>query len=204
METITFTLRTTDISIDNIFANYYGQTVATSTGQISNSRQTITWYNVNMKNMLGDMYDRYNKFCIGLVSVGVSSTNVTATTINDDRTWNINMSGLPFSSPSSNGSNNSVSLGLLRLGVTSNTSSVINFSAISYNSFFKTSDNLNITISLNSILTNAPILPDVVGKVIGQTTFIFQIYGVENYKTIDDNNNITLKNRLEVGKLNFK
>jgi hypothetical protein len=72
-------LKTTDINADNTPATYYGTqlaplTVSTSTGQISRHRTSMTWYNINVRALPGDLYDRYERYNISLNFAAGSST----------------------------------------------------------------------------------------------------------------------------------
>jgi hypothetical protein len=62
-----------------------------------NYNQTITtWNNLNLKNILGTMYDRYDKFNIELVSVSQFGTDFDFGESVNDTNISIQLSGLPF------------------------------------------------------------------------------------------------------------
>ncbi len=56
----------------------------------------MTWANINLRTLLGSMYDKYDKFA--LVPVGFQSNMGDGTfgNTNDDRIVSVNISGLPF------------------------------------------------------------------------------------------------------------
>ena len=67
-------LRSTDILSTNTNTTYYGQTISNQVGIVSNNRDNMVWNNVNMRQLLGPIYDKYERFNISLVSayVGVA------------------------------------------------------------------------------------------------------------------------------------
>ena len=93
-KSISLALKTFDINSSDGQADYYNVTVTTNKGKVFNSRTGYTWNNVNIRNLLGDWYNKYDKFNICLVSVtqsyqatqGIGVCNVVA----------IKMSGLQW------------------------------------------------------------------------------------------------------------
>ena len=61
-EISTLVLNTLDISTDISAATYYNQIIDNQFGTISNNRCNLTWKNINLKNLLGVLYDRYETF----------------------------------------------------------------------------------------------------------------------------------------------
>jgi hypothetical protein len=59
-------------------------------------RTNFTWSNINLRAVLGSMYDTYDKFNICLNTITTSQGNGLAGTANDDRIVQIYLSGLPF------------------------------------------------------------------------------------------------------------
>jgi len=99
LECVNFCLKTTSINASTAFADYLNTTVSTSTGIISNNRYSMTWYNVNLRNLLGPMYDKYNaiNLCFNNFAMSMSGgTFGTDATINDKILLNVYMSGLSF------------------------------------------------------------------------------------------------------------
>jgi len=68
---ISLSLKIIQINTSRIFADYLGTTI--STGQIANNWTSYTWYNVNLRNLLVPIYNKYNKFNISLNNV-ITST----------------------------------------------------------------------------------------------------------------------------------
>jgi hypothetical protein len=68
-------------------------TVASGPDNVRN--YLVTWRNVNLRQVLGTMYDKYKLFKICLTSFGNTNTGLTGVT-NSDRSLQIVMSGLNF------------------------------------------------------------------------------------------------------------
>ena len=63
----------------------------------SNSMNNIfTWTNINLRTLLGDMFDKYDRFLLLLQNISNASPTATPGTAVDDRAFLINMSGLSF------------------------------------------------------------------------------------------------------------
>ena len=88
-----FILKTQDISVSDNTANY---PLSNTIGSINQYRTSITWNAINIKNLLGDLYDKYDMFTIQLELNGqcVNTTNF-GTTV-DDRLVRIQLSGLDW------------------------------------------------------------------------------------------------------------
>ena len=84
MQNIVLTLKTSDINLSDTQANYYNIDVFTSTGSITNSKKTFTWYNVNLKNLLGEWYNNYDAFNICLVAISQSFQSTQTAIIKDN------------------------------------------------------------------------------------------------------------------------
>jgi hypothetical protein len=85
-----FALKCNDISLSDTFGNY---PVTNNVGTINATRTSMTWYSINLENILGDLYSKYEFFnlrvkyveCVAQVAFGVTA---------DDRAVYFNMSGL--------------------------------------------------------------------------------------------------------------
>ena len=63
----------------------------------SNSINTIfTWTNINLRTLLGDMFDKYDRFLLLLQNISNASPAATPGASVDDRAFLINMNGLSF------------------------------------------------------------------------------------------------------------
>lgn len=82
---------------------------ADSSSSLSNS--VNTWNNINLRYLMGNMYDKYEKFNLCLVNISTGASNATLGNSTDDLNVSVNISGLPFinqtynSSTGNNGSN---------------------------------------------------------------------------------------------------
>jgi hypothetical protein len=63
---------------------------------INDACTQITWNNINLKNILGSMYEKYDKFNIELVSISQCTTADNFGVDDNDSNVLIQMSGLPF------------------------------------------------------------------------------------------------------------
>ena len=79
-ETATLILSTFDISSSTTASVYYNKTVDNQYGTCANNRCTLTWKNINMRQVLGRMYDTYETFNIYLYQISQSGSTGTATT----------------------------------------------------------------------------------------------------------------------------
>jgi hypothetical protein len=87
---------------NSIDANdYFNTTISNSVGTISNNRNSMTWNNINLRQLMGDTYyNSYNKFSI---KISGSTTNVLLTTSlansyrkSNDYFFDYYLSGLQF------------------------------------------------------------------------------------------------------------
>lgn len=92
LECASFQLSHNDISSSDTTGNY---PLSNNVGSIDNIRTNATWFNINMKNILGEMYYKYDKFNLRLSGLGLSpSSNVGSSA--DDRALYVKMEGLPW------------------------------------------------------------------------------------------------------------
>ena len=80
-----FTLKSEDLSV-----------AGNSVGICNALNTDFTWNNVNMKQILGDQYDKYDEFNISFAILAVGYTGATYGFDAGDRLVNLNMSGLNF------------------------------------------------------------------------------------------------------------
>jgi len=66
-----FSLKFNDISTSDVFANY---PVTNNVGTINATRTVATWYSINLENILGDLYNKYETFNLRLNSVSYQQT----------------------------------------------------------------------------------------------------------------------------------
>ena len=173
MQNIVLTLKTSDINLSDVQANYYNTDVYTSTGSITNSKKTFTWYNVNLKNLLGEWYNNYDAFNICLVSISQSYQS-TQTVIIKDNVIMIKMSGLQWLSSydQKTGTNTGIIVAALR------NFNEYHLTKNNYITFLKGNPITNITLSLDNVGTDAPYTTNS-NAVFGNMLFSFNITPVE-------------------------
>ena len=69
----------------------------TNIGSCDTLRQNFTWFNINLRALLGDLYNQYDYFNLSLISISSSlaSANVNAGST-EDRLVYVKLGGLPF------------------------------------------------------------------------------------------------------------
>ena len=93
IQTALFHLNTMDISSSVALDDY---PISNQYGTINAIKTDYTWYNVDFKTILGDMYDSHDKFKVELCSASFSEVDAYGTTLND-KNVSLNIYGLPFS-----------------------------------------------------------------------------------------------------------
>jgi hypothetical protein len=149
---------------------------------INDDKSSMTWHNVNLRTLLGDMYDDYDVFNLCLTSI--SSTlppDPITPSVDENLQLCVEMSGLPFINqtynPVTGHNENKKSIGCFTFSGTTDVLREFYFDHIT--TFGKNSDICDITIDYVRIsdglppFTNNP-FPDVI------LTFI--IYGIEKNK----------------------
>jgi hypothetical protein len=78
-----------------------------TTGSINRWQSNMTWNNINLRSMLGNLYKPYGTYNLKLESVCFSLTSnlATFTAAENNRAFNIVISGLPFMTSYSSGGN---------------------------------------------------------------------------------------------------
>jgi len=176
-ENISLTLKTTQISTSTTYADYLN-TVSTEFGQVSQNRTSYTWYNVNLRNLLTPIYDKYDKFNISLNNVITSTQGSTASAAND-RQIQIKMSGLSWlSSYDQQYKNNQFKvIKVLQFQKAGSGCDSFQFNE-QYFTFVKSSDITNITIKLHNVDTDSYTTTTTATELFGHMIFNFNIQGV--------------------------
>ena len=155
---------------------------------INSMRSSITWNNINLRNLLGDMYDKYDKFnlCLNCISTAYTAFALSAT--NNSQVL-IRLSGLPWV-----GCNYNITSSGMNVNNIYNIIGTFKFSSSTpqepitfiYNNniatFSKNSDITSITIDYLRVYDL--LAPDSTNS-FPQVSFIFDIYGIDEYKTND-------------------
>jgi hypothetical protein len=179
-------------SVDLPAGNNTLTAVYNTAGWCLNGRTTCGWSNINMRDVLGEMYDQYDLFNIILVDNASSYGNNLMGASTDDRFVKVYMSGLPWRNQGYSSalkcSTNSCLVGNINFvyGASSiNRSSIPNVST-----FSKQDGTTDIVITLLRQLDNAQ---PTYGDRDFNFSYTFNIYGVESSKvkqqdTIQHNN----------------
>lgn len=196
-ETRVLFLKSYDITSSNDPTTYYSSdgtlSVQTEQGIVANNRNSLTWFNVNLRMAMGDtFYNKYNKFHIRLNSFwcGQTASSTTSTTAPavDARSVDVYMHNLAYEpSPYAQGSMSKNSGKAFLANVllppigASNAGVVYNFGdgATPSYTFSKTADNVNITIQMLQASTQTAYIPSAVTGVYGHASFNFEIHGID-------------------------
>ena len=96
-ETSTLILNTSDIDSRLSPASVYQNTTLDNQyGTIANNRCTLTWKNINMRRVLGEMYNKYESFDLYLYQISLSLPVTGTPTSAQYFLVDINITGLPF------------------------------------------------------------------------------------------------------------
>jgi hypothetical protein len=88
---VNFTISSSGISTSDTFGNY---PISNSTGEINQNRTITKWFNINFRDILGELYNEYSSFALRLNAVQfVAQTWGTGTS---DRLLVYRLKGLPF------------------------------------------------------------------------------------------------------------
>ena len=153
-------------------------------GYTDTLKTTMTWNNINLKNLLGDMYNQYDYFNISLNTI---ATGLAGTVSSDKNMLSlyVRMSGLPWSNCSYNvksGSNNQYAIiGAFTIIVSAITSTQYNNNVLT---FGKNQDTCNITIDFIRIHDEVKPVPTTLYPT---CTFFFDIVGVPKTSFLENN-----------------
>ena len=155
----------------------------TNIGTANQYGTVLTWNNINLRVVLGDMYDKYDRFNLNLntIATGVAG-NYGGTA--DERSNYVLISGLPWTNNTYNQSTNSNtnSTVIASIYIQPNAQTTQYFYGNNTSTFSKNQDVCNITISFLRI--NDGLAPNVTiayPKII----FIFDIEGIDEYRVND-------------------
>ena len=186
-ETACLILNTFDINSSLTTTDYYNKTIDNQFGTIANNRCTLTWKNINMRLVLGVMYDKYETFNMYLYQVSQSQGFGGSTTCNaNQQLVDIRIKGLQFLNNGYNTtSRNNTSSAFLTsyvLNPVSNANTSLGTVTPMFNptiiTFGKSVDCVDITIDMKTTFGQYyPII--LVGNVsFGTFVFMFKFYGI--------------------------
>ena len=153
-------------------------------GTGNSTLSSFTWTNINLRILLGDMFDKYDRFMLLLQNISHSLSAAMGTT--DDRSILINMNGLSFVNSTYNQKLQSNSGALIVCSFIFIASSVQSqlYNNFAVSTFIKKNDIVNISINYTRIKDDAA--PTTTYPHIN---FIFNIVGIEEYRVKDVMNN---------------
>ena len=150
----------------------------------------FTWNNINLRTLLGSMYEKYDRFCLVPTQIQSVTAGGSIGSTADDRNCLVYISGLPFSQNTYNVSTltntNYAFLNFVRFL----TSNAVTASSNGNNLLFtKNQELVNLNIFYERINKNAGGNYDVVTtSAFPNMLFAFNIYGVTKQDRIVDNN----------------
>ena len=164
-------LKTSDLTVNS----------TTNIGQCDQYRQNFTWFNINLRALLGDLYDQYEYFNILLISISGSTASASGTQgVAEDKIVYAKMSGLPFINQTYNQPTGTIispaiiAVYQIPMTAVSNTQQYNNVSNVL--TFSKDQDLCNINISLFRLLDDTKPSITINNP---QFTFIFTIIGID-------------------------
>ena len=189
-ETTTLILNTFDISTSTTTGDFYDVTVDNQYGTIANNRCNLTWKNINVRRVLGEMYDKYETFNMYLYQINQSAAfSSLPPSTNNQLLVDVRIKGLQFLNNTYNvKSCNKTNLAYLTSYVLNNTASDgLGTITPLYNpivlTFGKNAECVDITIEMKS--TYKQDYPAIVGPVnqgppnsLGTFIFMFKFYGI--------------------------
>ena len=158
---------------------------------LNNNRTNYTWTNINLRNILGDMYDQYERFVLVLEVVsqgqtyGTDGTGTQLANSSEDLRCMINISGLPFVYNTYNSNTKQVTnvVQLEQLSITKNNTANTLYS-MPLQAVFQKKEIADINIFLTRACDNQPLWTGA-NSLYPHLTFNFQIFGVPN-KELDN------------------
>ena len=157
--------------------NSYDGCIAT----VNNSN--LQWNNINLRTVLGDMYDKYDLFNLQLNSIAQSIPVNSIGASDNLRTLNLNISGLPFvnqtysASTTGNSNTNKSLLTVYKFNNTAGAAQVFNNNSII--TFGKSQETANINIYYTQVVDGTVPAPT---NPYPSVVFQFSIFGVESTK----------------------
>ena len=175
-ETASLVLRTCDLTLGS----------SISIGTADQYGTTYTWNNINLRVLLGDMYDKYDRFNLNLntIATGATAANWSTSSTTDDRCNYISIAGLPWvnNTYSQKTNSNTTSTIIASCYFNPGTQTTQYFYSNNTATFNKNQDVCNFSLS---ILRIADGLKPGVTVAYPPMIFLFDINGVEDYKVKD-------------------
>ena len=149
------------------------------------NRLNMTWNNINLRTLLGDMYDKYDMFNLCLNTVTTASAPASTGGSNDDRNVIFYLSGLPFVNQTYDVqyNTNTSKTALCSFQFVSSACSTQYFYSNNIATFDKRQDMVNISLSYGKVLDGAT--PTTV-NVFPHIVLIFDIFPVPKTNDVAD------------------
>ena len=162
-----------------------------SIATVNNSN--LLWNNINLRTVLGDMYDKYDLFNLQLNSISQSAPAATIGAADNLRSMNLNISGLPFVNQTYSVSNacniNKTLLTTYKFNDTLGATQIYNNSSIL--TFGKSQETANINIYYTKVVDGTVPAPT---NPYPSVVFQFSIFGVESTKHDITKDRMKIKN----------
>ena len=193
-ETATLILNTYDINPSILVSTYLDQTIDNQYGTIANNRCNITWKNINMRRVLGEMYDKYETFNMYLYQIVQTSAFLAGTLVNplvgpapsqpQYSMVDVRMKGLQFLNNTYNAvsRNNTGSAFLtsciLNVGSSTAVGSVTPMFNPTVLTFSKNTECLDINIEIKTTREQSYPVIAALGGALGTFIYMFKFYGI--------------------------
>jgi len=176
-------LKTSDFTADPLFATVYPYN--TSRGSCNSKLSSLTWNNINLRTLLGDIYDDYDIFNLCLNSISTSLTPAyidTISTNSEFKNVSIKISGLPFINQTYNVKNccNGNSTTIATFNFIDNQATTQSYYSSNVATFGKSQEQCSFTIEYYKIIDDSLALPL---NSYPNTIFIFDIFGIPKDKS---------------------
>jgi len=144
-------LKTSDITQQSTYL--YGNAFSSQVGSMNAKGSSITWNNINLRTVLGTLYDKYDVFNLCLNTISTAQAN-TIDVNPDSKNITMKLSGLPWINQTYNtkSGTNGTSTSIATFNFTSSTSTTQYYYSNNIATFGKNSDTCNITIEYFRIL----------------------------------------------------
>jgi hypothetical protein len=169
-----------------------GDLTANATTSVGTSDQyytNMTWSNINLRTLLGAVYDKYDTFALVPVSFQSAVAGATIGATNDDRTVSINIAGLPFINNNYNSATktnqNSAVIYTTRFIVSASIASTMGGTVLT---FAKNQELVNLNIFYQRISVNAGSYNVTTTLAFPHMIFVFNIYGITKSNRVEDLN----------------
>jgi hypothetical protein len=158
--------------------------LSTTTSTNNAARTSFTWSNIDLRMLLGDMYNKYDRFnfCLNTVASGISNNYLASQA---DAQVLIRVSGLPWVNNTYNitaaGANNTNNTIIASFLFVNNSQQTQYFYGSNMAVFSKNQDIASITIDYIRVSDlAAPVVAN--GTFFPHVAFIFDIFGIDDYK----------------------